>query len=408
MTTISLSVPPRLVVVGKIRLPYPLREHSQLHSFYQRVARRCARIDLISLSSLPQGHHEVDGPIQVHAGPNRPGLAGHAAFLAHSLACLRRLAREPRTGPLVCWLSDPLDSLPAGLLAKYGYGLPLVVQLQGDMYSFNSRQYGPLKPKVVAALTTAAARSADRVRVLTTDLAAQLAQQGIARSKILVITPRVDLDLFDPTRWAAQRSAWRAERGWGDGRVLLFAGQLSYTKGADLLVRAMLAVREQAPVLRLSLAGRGPLLDVLRAEVQAAGLEDRVRFEGWVPYDELPAAYAGSDLAVIPSRDEGFGRGALQAAAMGKPSLVTAITGNRAAVRHGLTGWYTEPNLPALARELCSLAQLPAAELEAMGRRARAVMTRRFDLDNNVRDIVRGMVTEPVASARPPVLSKVR
>ena len=67
---------------------------------------------------------------------------------------------------------------------------------------------------------------------------------------------------------------------------------------------------------------RGPLEEVARAR----GIAARVRFEGRVPDETLPAMYAAADVFVLPSAAlECFGLIALEALACGRPVLATPV-----------------------------------------------------------------------------------
>jgi glycosyltransferase involved in cell wall biosynthesis len=62
--------------------------------------------------------------------------------------------------------------------------------------------------------------------------------------------------------------------------------------------------------------------------VRALGLEQHVRFTGFVPEDVLPLLYRAADLSVVPTVAlEGFGLTTLESLAAGTPVLVTPIGG---------------------------------------------------------------------------------
>ena len=98
------------------------------------------------------------------------------------------------------------------------------------------------------------------------------------------------------------------------GRYILFVGRLVPYKGLDTLVRAA----DRIPC-RIAVIGTGPQDGLLRKEVAARGLEDKVRFLGRV--DDLRPYYLGCDFFVLPSinRLEGFGIVQIEAMAVGKP-----------------------------------------------------------------------------------------
>ena len=76
----------------------------------------------------------------------------------------------------------------------------------------------------------------------------------------------------------------------------------------------------------LVLAGDGPERADLEETAQANG-QDRVRYPGYVPYPELPALYAASDLFVHPAREERWGVSVQEALACGLPVVASSRVG---------------------------------------------------------------------------------
>jgi glycosyltransferase involved in cell wall biosynthesis len=106
------------------------------------------------------------------------------------------------------------------------------------------------------------------------------------------------------------------------------------------LVKAFAEVRAKHPEYCLVLAGqlrssrrdareRSP--DVSRKMpstvdlVEEMGLSEHVRVTGFVSDQELGVLYRGASMCVMPSLFEGFGMPAVEALAMGKPTLVSGL-----------------------------------------------------------------------------------
>jgi glycosyltransferase involved in cell wall biosynthesis len=109
---------------------------------------------------------------------------------------------------------------------------------------------------------------------------------------------------------------------------LLCVGALTPTKGQDLLVAALAEVRDQPWTATLV----GPLrdpghVDAVRAAIERHGLAGRVRLTGPLTGAALDAAYAGTDLLVVPSRAETYGMVVTEALARGVPVLVSDAGG---------------------------------------------------------------------------------
>lgn len=125
------------------------------------------------------------------------------------------------------------------------------------------------------------------------------------------------------------------------------------------------ALRLLPPSFVLALAGDGPLQAELRSKVNTMGLADRVMFLGILP-NPYPLM-SQADVVVLPSREEGFGLVAVEAAVVGVP-FVGSDTGGLREVCDAL-GHRTFPvgNAKALAAavvEASAEPMLSASKLE--------------------------------------------
>ena len=148
---------------------------------------------------------------------------------------------------------------------------------------------------------------------------------------------------------------------------LLFLGRASPEKGIAELIAAMAA----APGLRLTVAGDGPALAAARAA--AAGLGERVRFEGWVDGARAAALLRSHGALVAPSVwMENSPLSVHEALAAGRPVLGSTRGGIPELVEEGRSGLLFDPLDPAaFAGTLRRWAALGPADRERMGRAAR-------------------------------------
>jgi glycosyltransferase involved in cell wall biosynthesis len=138
-------------------------------------------------------------------------------------------------------------------------------------------------------------------------------------------------------------------------------------KGVDVLVDAFPHVLASIPGAGLLLVGGGPDHETLIARSEALGIGDAVTF---TDRQTNPAPYlAAADLVVLPSRREGLPVSALEAFALGKAVVATAVGGTPDVVREGETGWLVPcEDPPALAGAIVSALSQP----EERARRAHA------------------------------------
>ncbi|MDY6816951.1 MAG: glycosyltransferase, partial [Pseudomonadota bacterium] len=86
-----------------------------------------------------------------------------------------------------------------------------------------------------------------------------------------------------------------------------------------------------------------------------------------------------SHVLVLPSYREGMPRTVLEAAAMGRPAIVTDVPGCRHAVEAGVTGWLCEVrSAGSLVEQMRSVVAMEAEKLQQAGDAARKRMEERF------------------------------
>jgi glycosyltransferase involved in cell wall biosynthesis len=154
---------------------------------------------------------------------------------------------------------------------------------------------------------------------------------------------------------------------------LLCVGRLIPVKGHLVLLRALAQARSRVPGLTLDLAGHGPLEPALKAYVRELGLDEAVRFLGFV--SPVQRAVEDAAVVVVPSLGEGFGMVALEAMERGRPVIASAVGGLPEIVADGVTGLVVPAgDAEALADAIVELAaDLPRAAEMGLAGRERAV-----------------------------------
>lgn len=180
--------------------------------------------------------------------------------------------------------------------------------------------------RIKGLLERAVYRKAGRLIVLSRAFRDILVRDyGIDEDRIRVVPGGVDADRFAslPSRCRA-----RSELQWPDRPTLLSVRRLARRMGLEDLIDAMPAIIQKIPDALLMIAGRGHLGGELEARAAALGLQDSVRFLGYVPDDILPLVYAAADISVVPTVAlEGFGLITIESLAAGTPVLVTPVGG---------------------------------------------------------------------------------
>jgi len=151
---------------------------------------------------------------------------------------------------------------------------------------------------------------------------------------------------------------------------LLFLGQVEAAKGIFDLIEAVSQARGSAK-LALTVAGEGSALSAARRRAKEKGLDDCVRFIGWVDENGRLERLALSDVLVLPSYREGLPNAILEAMAAARPAIAARVGGIPDLVEEQVTGLLFEPgDVSTMAACMIRLAEQPAL-VRHMGIRAR-------------------------------------
>ncbi|MDE0915691.1 MAG: glycosyltransferase [Planctomycetota bacterium] len=210
---------------------------------------------------------------------------------------------------------------PAAALAPLcrTQGLPCLINGRGsDVLEVSGEaNLGHELGKYLAEASGWSAVSQDLVRVMD-----RLGQSAGASHCGTLIPNGVDQTRFFPREQSACRKQLKLDEG---GPLVLVVGHLIERKDPLLALRAF---ERGAPLdARLLFVGAGPLEGAVRGEIQARGLESRVRCVGEVEPEELALYYGASDLLLLTSTREGRPNVVLEALACGRPVLATAVGG---------------------------------------------------------------------------------
>jgi len=121
-----------------------------------------------------------------------------------------------------------------------------------------------------------------------------------------------------------------------DEMVVGTVGRIEYQKGLDLLLEAVPYVIRRFPKTRFMIVGDGSKLDELRAQCVRLRIEDHVVFTGW--RSDAVDLIQLFDCFVSTSNYEGMPMVLLEAMALAKPIVATAVGGVPEVVEEGISG----------------------------------------------------------------------
>lgn len=161
---------------------------------------------------------------------------------------------------------------------------------------------------------------ADRIIAITEDEKRSL-RRCLADGQAVAVIPNG----IRPEEYRHRDDAgFRRRYGLADCPFILFLGRLSHIKGPDLLVEAFAGLRAEFPDLVLVFAGPdGAMRRQLEVLARTYGIEERVRFLGFLDAKRRSWALHAARLLVIPSRREAMSVAVLDAGAAGTGVVVT-------------------------------------------------------------------------------------
>lgn len=157
--------------------------------------------------------------------------------------------------------------------------------------------------------------------------------------------------------------AIRMRYGLGDAPVVGFVGRQAPDKGADVLIEAMRVVWKWNPDTRLVLAGncspRPDRLDELLESFSDSERSQIVRIQSF-PESDKASLYEAFDVFALPSTDESFGIGYLEAWMCKKPVIGSRIGATQCVIEDGVDGLLVEHrNYVDLGNKLIDLLSNP-------------------------------------------------
>lgn len=154
--------------------------------------------------------------------------------------------------------------------------------------------------------------------------------------------------------------------------VFLFAGEMSYAAGIDILTEAMIFVCQCQQDVRFVLVGDGPLKSAMEAQVARAGFAHHCRFTGDLAPAEFDPLLTSCDGVVIPARERQDSGLPERALSLGKPLLATHAAHIRGIVhgQNGLLAYDCANSLVWGIRELLTKTLQPYPQPQPVDRQA--------------------------------------
>ena len=304
-----------------------------LHEIFGRLARMGHRVRLL-VSGWPGAptRERVDGmPVQ--------RCGGRYSFPLRVLPAYRRLRRETSFDLVV----EDINKLP--LFTPLWTRTPvvaLVPHLFGTT-AFREESFPVAGGVWLAERAMPLAYRTVPFQAISESTAADLEARGFDAERIEVIHPGIDHERYFPS----------PEVGRYEEPTLVTVGRLKRYKGLDVVLHALRQLSDDGCDARWLIAGRGDDRDRLERLIARLGLEDRVRFLGFVSAERKIELLRRAWVHVYPSPKEGWGITNVEAAACGTPTVASDSPGLRESVADGSSGYLSPHGDPvAWARYL--------------------------------------------------------
>ena len=150
----------------------------------------------------------------------------------------------------------------------------------------------------------------------------------------------------------------RAEFGFRKEDILLvYMGRVAPEKNIEFLLQAFAGVARTVPNVYLLILGGGQKEheEKLRPIPGELGIEDRVRFMGMIPYDQLPSYLAMCDAFVTASVTEVHPYSVIEAMATGLPIMGIDSPGVGDSVEEGVSGLLSTEDIASFTAKLTYL-----------------------------------------------------
>src|SRR6266852_3877922 len=259
-----------------------------------------------------------------------------------------------------------------GLLLATLANIPIIATIHGKSY-YCDTWWRRLAYRAVGRFATMIAVSKDLKSYIIANL-------GISENSVKVIYNGINVQ--EASRVTATESKKASLQLPCKSRIIGTVGSLYPVKGHIYLIEALPSIIERFADVKLLVIGTGELEMSLKAQANALGLEEHVRFLGF--RSDVPELLPIMDVFVLPSLSEGLSLALLEAMAATKPIVATSVGGNPEAIVDGVTGLLVDPRDPkALANRIISILG-DRIQAEQLGVRGRERAVQHFSIERMV------------------------
>jgi glycosyltransferase involved in cell wall biosynthesis len=216
-------------------------------------------------------------------------------------------------------------------------------------------------------------------------------QSDLAQHRIPVSRLQLVPNAVDSVQLSTDHEQYKATvyRQWGiaaDTFLLGTVARLSPEKGVDSLIKAFAQVQSELNCkAKLLIIGDGPERHQLQMLVNRLSLDDKVVFCGF--QSEIEPYYHAIDLYILASITEGLPISLLEAMAIGRPVIATAVGGVPNLVINHQTGLLVPPNNTSGLAEAIRWAISHPTEMQTMGKTGQSLIAEHYSVTKWINQI---------------------
>ena len=185
-------------------------------------------------------------------------------------------------------------------------------------------------------------------------------------------------------------------------KVLTYLGRLTWKKGLDHLLPALVGLDRLIGAWHMVVAGIGPEYDALLRLAGSLGLSSQMTFLGELAHSEVPALFSDTDLAVFPSVSEAFGLTVIEAMACGALTATSRGTGIGTIFTAGVEGYQFDVADEAdIRRTLAEALTMSPEREQAMAHAARQLVEQQYAW-TNIAPMIEGAYGRAIERGRTP------
>jgi glycosyltransferase involved in cell wall biosynthesis len=312
-----------------------------------------------------------------------PGALGRSSKLRYAfdygsfvvLAAGTLAGRHLRRRYSVVQLYTMPDFLVFAALVPKLFGARVIAYMNEPTPELFETLYGvtPRFRRLLERIEQGVLRFADHAITVTEQLKERYVERGADGHRISVV-----LNAPDP---AADLAGWTPPEAGETGEfVIMTHGSIEDRYGQDTIIEAAALLRDELPELRVVFTGRGSHEDEVLRLIRERGVEDIVRFEGFVSRERLNDLLHTADVGVVAQKGSAYSHlvhtyKMVDYWIFGRPVIASRLDATAATYDDSVIEYYEPGDAADLARAVRRLHADPARR-EELARNGRAAQDR--------------------------------